>query len=118
MNKIYFLSSCSTCARIIKELGITPANFGMQDIKSEKITSGQLQEMKDLAGSYEALFSRAALKYRALGLDTQTLTEAEYEKHIFSEYTFLKRPVIIFGKQIFIGNSKSTVAAAKEALSL
>ena len=30
----------------------------MQDIKFEKITSSQLEEMKKMAGSYEALFSR------------------------------------------------------------
>jgi len=113
MNKIYYLSTCSTCSRIIKELGIASPGFVMQDIKTEKITPSQLEEMKKLAGSYEALFSRVALKYRALGLDKQTLSEADYKKHILEEYTFLKRPVILIGKKIFVGNSKNTVAAAK-----
>ncbi len=116
MNKIYYLSSCSTCSRIIKELGITPAKFAMQDIKTEKISPSQLEEMKKLAGSYEALFSRVALKYRALGLDKKTLAEAEYKKHILEEYTFLKRPVMLIGNKIFVGNSKSTIAAAKAEL--
>jgi len=31
-------------------------------------------------------------------------------------YTFLKRPVILVDGQIFVGNSKKTVQAAKEAL--
>lgn len=115
-RKIYYLSSCSTCARIIEELGLKNKKFEFQDIKTEKITPAQLSEMKEMAGSYEALFSRVALKYRALGLDKQQLKEEDYKKYILQEYTFLKRPVIIVGNKIFIGNSKSNVAAAKAVL--
>jgi arsenate reductase (glutaredoxin) len=113
MNKIYYLSTCSTCKRIISELGITEKKFEFQDIKTQKITAAQLDEMKNRAGSYEALFSRVALKYRSLGLNERELTEKDYRKYILEEYTFLKRPVIISGDKIFIGNAKSTVAAAK-----
>lgn len=116
MKKIYYLSSCSTCIRIINELELKDKKFDLQDIKNEKITAAQLAEMKKMAGSYEALFSRFALKYRALGLDKKQLTEEDYKNYILQEYTFLKRPVIITGNKIFVGNSKSTVAAAKAEL--
>ena len=116
MKKIYYLSTCSTCARIISELGLKNKKFEFQDIKTEKITSAQLTEMKKLTGSYEALFSRVAMKYRALGLDKMKLTEEDYKKYILEEYTFLKRPVIIIGNKIFVGNSKNTVASAKAEL--
>ncbi|TND08661.1 MAG: arsenate reductase [Bacteroidetes bacterium] len=116
MKKIYHLATCTTCQRIIKELGITPKKMEMQDIKTEKITAAQLDEMKKMAGSYEALFSRVALKYRALGLNEMKLTEKDYRKYILEEYTFLKRPVIIVGDRIFIGNSPKNVAAAKGVL--
>lgn len=116
MKKIYYLSTCSTCSRIITELRLKNKKFEFQDIKSDKITSVQLLEMKKLAGSYEALFSRVALKYRALGLDKMKLTEEEFKKYILDEYTFLKRPVIIIGSKIFIGNSKNTVTSAKAEL--
>lgn len=116
MQKIYYLSSCSTCIRIIKDLELKEKKFNFQDIKNEKITAVQLAEMKKMAGSYEALFSRVALKYRALGLDKKQLTEEDYKNYILQEYTFLKRPVIITGNKIFVGNSKSTVAAAKAEL--
>ncbi|MEI6489378.1 MAG: ArsC/Spx/MgsR family protein [Bacteroidota bacterium] len=116
MKKIYYLSSCSTCVRIITELGLNEKNFVFQDIKTEKMTANQLAEMKKMAGSYEALFSRVALKYRALGLDKLQLGEEDYKNYILQEYTFLKRPVIIIDDKIFIGNSKSNVAAAKTAL--
>lgn len=116
MQKIYYLSSCSTCIRIINELELKDKKFDFQDIKNEKITTAQLAEMKKMAGSYEALFSRVALKYRALGLDKKQLTEEDYKNYILQEYTFLKRPVIITSNKIFVGNSKSTVAAAKAEL--
>ena len=116
MKKIYYLSTCSTCSRIISELDLKKKNFQFQDIKTEKITAAQVKEMKTLSGSYEALFSKIAMKYRALGLDKLKLTEDDFKKYILEEYTFLKRPVIIVNDTIFIGNSKSTVAAAKAEL--
>lgn len=116
MNKIYYLNSCSTCTRIIKELGLKTKKFEFQDIKTEKITASQLLEMKKISGSYESLFSRVALKYRSLGLDKLKLTEEDYKKHILEEYTFLKRPVIFIKDQLFIGNSKNTIALAKSTL--
>ena len=88
----------------------------MQDIKFEKITPGQLDEMKSLAGSYEALFSRRALKYKELGLKDKKLEEKDYRKFILDEYTFLKRPVVIIDDKIFIGSGKKNVEALKKAV--
>jgi arsenate reductase len=116
-NKIYHLSSCSTCQRIIKAL-TNGEGFILQDIKSEPITPAQLDEMKKHSGSYESLFSRRAMKYRAMGLHEKTLTEKDYRDLILQEYTFLSRPVIFIGGKIFVGNSKKTVEAAQAALAV
>ena len=116
MKKIYHLANCGTCQNIIKELSPLPKVTELQDIKTSAITEEQLTEMHALAGSYEALFSRRALKYRALGLNEKTLSEKEYKKYILQEYTFLKRPVMVFNDQIFIGNAPKTVTAAKAFL--
>lgn len=115
MKKIYHLSNCATNQRILKELK-PGKEFTFQEIKTEPITAKQLDEMKKLAGSYEALFSRVAMKYRGWGLNEMDLTEKDYRKYILEEYTFLKRPVIIVDDEIFIGNSKKTVEAAKQAM--
>ena len=115
MKKIYHLASCSTCQRIIKEL--QPLDeFVLQDIKTEALTKEQVEEMKNLAESYEALFSRRAMLFRQRGLHEKTLSEDDYKNLILDHYTFLKRPVIIFDKQIFVGNSKKVVKAAAEAI--
>lgn len=117
MKKIYHLANCTTCQAIIKETGIEKAGLEMQDIKTEKITPAQLDEMKALSGSYESLFSRRAIKYRELGLKDQSLTEKDYRRLILEEYTFLKRPVVILNKKIFVGSEKKNVEALKKALS-
>lgn len=115
MKKIYHLANCTTCQRILKEIK-PKKDVVMQDIKTEPITEKQIDEMQKLAGSYEALFSRVALKYRAWGLNEKKLTEKDYRKYILEEYTFLKRPVMIVDDQIFIGNSPKNVEASKKAL--
>ncbi len=116
MKKMYHLSSCSTCAKIIKTTCAEAKGVILQDIKTQPITPAQLDEMKALAGSYEALFSRRAMKYKSMGLANQNLTEADYRALILDEYTFLKRPVTIVGKSIFVGNGAATTAALAEAL--
>ena len=117
MKKIYHLATCSTCQRIISEVGISAMDdIEMQDIKTVEISPAQLDAMRDLAGSYEALFSRRAMKFRSMGLADRVLSENDYRALILEEYTFLKRPVIVVNKQIFIGSSKKTVEAAAKAL--
>lgn len=116
MKKMYHLGTCTTGQAIIRETGVSKKGFEMQDIKTEKITPAQLDEMKQLAGSYEALFSRRALKYKELGLKDKKLAENDYRNFILEEYTFLKRPVTIIQNQIFIGSEKKTVEALKKAI--
>ncbi|MCA0152253.1 arsenate reductase family protein [Winogradskyella vincentii] len=115
MKKIYYLSSCNTCMRIIDELKIND-EFILQDIKSESITKSQLEEMRGLTDSYESLFSKRARLYKELGLKEKNLTEDDFKKFILEHYTFLKRPVTIINDQIFIGNSKKVVEATKKAI--
>jgi arsenate reductase len=110
MKKAYCVSTCGTCQRIMKDSDLIKKGFAYQNIKEDKITPAQLDEMKSMIGSYEALFSRRALKYKAMGLKDKKLTEKDYRDLILQEYTFLKRPVIISGKKIFSGSEKKTVA--------
>jgi arsenate reductase (glutaredoxin) len=115
MKKIYFLGSCSTCVRIMKDLGVGDS-WEQQDIKTEKITTSQIDEMYSLSGSYDALFSRRAMKYKSMGLKERGLSESDCKALILEEYTFLKRPVIILDDKIFIGNSKQVVISVQEKL--
>ena len=111
MKKIFHLSSCSTNIRILKEIN-PRADVTLQDIKQDAIDAATLDWLKEKVGSYEALFSKKAMKYRSMGLHEMNLTEADYRKYMLEEYTFLKRPFMINGEDVFIGNAKSTVEAA------
>lgn len=93
-----------------------PSAFIKQDIKTDPITEEQLDELYNLSDSYEALFNKRARLYRERGLNNENLKEDDFAALILEQYTFLKRPVIVNNDQIFIGNSKKTVAAAKEAI--
>lgn len=110
MKKIYYLKTCDTCKRILKQIKNID-QFQLQDIKEENITVKQVEEMYALTGSYETLFSKRAKLYKEMGLKDENLTEADFKRYILEHYTFLARPVIIFNDQIFVGNSPKTIEA-------
>ncbi len=117
MKKYYHLANCTTCQRILAELGDLISDFKEHEIKSNPMSTQDLDEMKKRSGSYESLFSRRAMKYKSMGLADQNLTEDDYGKLIQEEYTFLKRPVFIVDDQIFVGNSKKEIERLKKSLS-
>jgi len=114
MKKIYYLQTCDTCKKIMKSISLD--GFEFQEIKTQAITSTQLEEMWRLSGSYESLFSRRAKKYAAMGLKNEVLQELDFKQLILSDYTFLKRPVIIIDNQIFIGSDKKNLILLKESI--
>ena len=114
MKKVYFLQTCDTCRRILNE--VNTDGFERQEIKANNITATQLEEMYTLSGSYEALFNKRAKLYKSMDLKNQVLSEADYRQFLLDEYTFLKRPVFIVDKEIFIGNSKKVIESLKEKI--
>lgn len=114
MKKVYFLQTCDTCRRILKELNTE--GFERQEIKSSPINVNQLEAMYALSGSYEALFNKRAKLYKAMDLKNQKLSEKDYRQFLLDEYTFLKRPVFIVDEEIFIGNSKKVIEQLKEKI--
>ena len=107
MDKIYYLASCSTCRKIIKSL---PSNkLVFHDIRENPLNEVEVDKMKELAGSYEALFSKNAQLYKSLGLKNQNLTDDDYKKYLLEHYTFLSRPVFIIKDKIYIGNSQKNI---------
>ncbi len=112
MKKLYYLSTCDTCKRIINELNL-PSEVIFQDIKTNPLTNEQLEELFNFSKSYEALFSKRARLYKERDLKNASLTEDDYKNLILEHYTFLKRPVLVFNNKVFIGNSKKTITEAK-----
>ena len=115
MKKVYHLSSCSTCQRILNDIGTN--DFVLQDIKQEAISESQLEEIHSFTSSYENLFSKRAMKYKSMGLKDKKLQEEDFKNLILEEYTFFKRRVFIIQGEVFVGNSKKVVEAVKKILS-
>ena len=113
MHLFYYLSSCDTCKRIIKTLDL-PKDVNMIDIKKNPLTTAQLDELYQLSGSYEVLLNKRAQKLKEI--DKTTLDENKIKCLLLDHYTYLKRPVLLYKKELFIGNAKSTIAAAKSKI--
>jgi len=108
MNKIFYLASCDTCRKIIKTLP-KDNNLVFHDIKQDPISIEELEQMHQLSGSYEALFSNKAQLYKSMDLKNKSLTESDYKKYLLEHYTFLSRPVFIINNKIYIGNSQKNI---------
>jgi arsenate reductase (glutaredoxin) len=114
MKKIYYLSTCDTCKKIMKELPLD--DFIKVDIKTNSLTENDLEELYALSGSYEVLFSKVARLYRSMNLKEKNLQEVDFKKYLLEHYTFLKRPVFIIDKEVFIGNAKKNIELVKSKL--
>lgn len=115
MRSIFYLETCKTCQKALAFLA-PPKDVELVEIKSTGISAQALDQMATMAGSYEALFSRRAILYRQRGLGEKTLSEQDYRSLILGHYTFLKRPIVVTEEALFIGNAKSVLEAAKQAL--
>ncbi len=116
MRKVYYLKTCDTSRRIIKDLGDLLEGFEFQEIKEKPISVSQLEEMRKRTSSFENIFSKRAKKYKEMGLKDMELTEEDYKYYLLDHYTFLKRPVIIVDKHLFAGSNKKQLEELKKIL--
>ena len=114
-NAFLYLSTCSTCVRIIKSLGIEDAPF-LQNVKEAMVTPEQLRFLYNHTNNYEQLINKRGRVYAQLKREGAVFSEAVYKALLEKEYSCLKRPILIWNNNVFLGNSKATVAAMKTAL--
>lgn len=112
MKKVFYLNTCDTCRKILAQFDLS--DWELREIKKEPVTNEELDEMYDKSQSYESLFSKKSTQIKLRGLDVKTLQENDFKELLLDHYTFLKRPVFLTDKQIFIGNDKKNVEALKE----
>ncbi|TDE06620.1 arsenate reductase family protein [Flavobacterium hiemivividum] len=115
MNKIYYIASCDTCRKIIKSLP-KGNDLVFRDIKQDPLTTDELEEMYQLSGSYEALFSKKAQLYKSMNLKDKSLTEDDYKKYILEHYTFLSRPVFVINNAVYVGGTQQNMLQVMKAL--
>lgn len=86
------------------------SEFETIDIKKNNISETDLELAGKTVDSYIDLFNKRARKIKELGLDLNSSSEQELFNHILSEYSFLKRPMLIDGAKVLAGNSKAIIA--------
>lgn len=98
----YWLPECSTCQkakRFIERHGIR--DFELRDIGENPLSREEVGKLAKTLGGAEELFSRRTVKYRELKLGERELSKEEMLDLMAAEYTFLKRPILVFkGKAI------------------
>ena len=109
MKRIYYLSTCDTNRKILKN--INTSQFEMIDIKTDNIAPDILDDAKSKLGRYVKLFNAKCLLYRDVPTEKRPKRDQGYRKYILSHYTYLKRPVIIDGDMVFSGSDKSNLVA-------
>ena len=115
MDFFLYLSSCSTCKIILKTLQ-PPVELSLIDIKKNPLTESQLSVLHAATGSYLSLINKRAQLFKQRGIDPKALTEEDASALLMDHYTYLKRPVLVYRNQVFVGNSKSVVMDAKKWL--
>ena len=96
LEQFYWLPHCSTCQKaeaFLKAAGIPIRQY--HDVKTQQVDRETLTHLSEALGGVENLFSKRALKYRAMGLHERTLSDEEMLDLMHEEYTFIKRPVVV-----------------------
>lgn len=117
--EIVGLPYCTTCQKVRAALegeGIAVRRF--RDVKTEPLSEREVRELARRVGGVERLFSRRAMKYRALGLDKRNLSEQDMVDWMVKEYTFVTRPVVLDaqGEAAFCGGAPRARAEFLERL--
>jgi arsenate reductase (glutaredoxin) len=93
--------------KYLEEKGVPVRSF--RNLKEEPLSRAEVEELARKVGGAEALFSKRAMKYRAMGLHEQTLSADDLLRLMAEEYTFITRPVIVRGDRATAGFSAKRV---------
>lgn len=108
----YYLRSCDKCIKILKSLPFD--RLDAINIKDFPLTETQVDELKNISGSYESFFSFRAQKLREL--PEKPKTEADFRRLLLEDYTYLKRPVAVLPDRLVMGNSPKDFEIVNEYL--
>ena len=93
-----------------------PDAITLVDIKKEMYSEEDVSVMYALTGSYEQLFSKRSQNFVAQGLKNSIKSDADYGALLPQDYTFLKRPILVYDENIFVGNDAKTAAEVQSFL--
>lgn len=104
---LYWLPNCSTCkkaAQFLENQNVKISDF--HNLKENSLSREEIEKLAEKVGGADELFSRRAQKYRAMRLNERELSDDEMLDLMASEYTFIKRPVLILNDKAIAGFSE------------
>ena len=101
--------------RILKELKL-PEGTKLQDVKHEPISQAQLDALYNVTQSYEQLINKRSRVLQALNKSGKTIDETGFKLLLETEYSCLKRPILHWENNFYLGNAKKVVAAMLKAV--
>ena len=104
---LYWLPNCSTCQKadkFLKDQNVQISEF--RNLKENPLSREEVEKLAAKVGGADKLFSRRAIKYREMKLSERELSEPEMLDLMSSEYTFIKRPVLVSGEKASAGFSE------------
>jgi len=112
---VYFLSTCDTCKRIMKEVGVND-EFKVIDLKENRLSEDEIAFFVNKVDSISDLINKRSVIYKEQGLKNKQLSDDEIESLLIKHYTLIKRPIFIIGEDTFIGNSRAVIEKVKSKL--
>ena len=106
MKEIYFywLPNCTTCQKAKRRLDYHRVSITkLRDLKEEPLSLDEVKNLAEMLGGVENLFSRRSVKFRELGLHDKELSENEMLDLMTTDYTFLKRPILVMNNKAIAG---------------
>ena len=61
MKKVFYLKTCDTCLKILKQFDLN--GWEKREIKTQPITEEEIEEMYKISQSYEALFNKKSTNF-------------------------------------------------------
>ena len=102
--EFYGLPNCTTCQKALRRLDYHKVtNVKKRNIKEEPLIRAEVERLATMLGGAENLFSRRSVKYRELGLKDKEISKTEMLDLMASDYTFLKRPILVANDKAIAG---------------
>lgn len=106
---LYWLPNCATCQKAEKFLENQNVKIlEFHNLREKSLSREEVEKLAEKVGSAGKLFSRRAIKYREMKLNERELSEDEMLDLMSSEYTFIKRPVLVSGESAIAGFSEKS----------
>lgn len=101
--KLYGLKNCDTCRKARKALDTAGKSVTFFDIRSDDVSDADIARFVDSAG-WEPLLNTRSTTWRGLSDNDKTdMDEAKALGLMQTHRALIKRPVIVWGEEVFVG---------------